>query len=52
MFAPFDALQVDALFEHLPQRTHIAQFIYRLTNTLYCEINFFVGGETTQAKTQ
>ena len=50
MGAPLDAVQVDALLDHLPQRAHVQEVLDVLSDLLDRVIDFFIGGEPAQTK--
>ena len=50
MMRPFDAVDVHALLEHLPQRGQIAQTADGFTHQLNGVVDLFFRGETPQEK--
>ena len=47
--SPFDRVQIDAVFVHLPQGGHLAQTTDGVTNKLDRVVNLFLGGKATES---
>ena len=50
MMRPLDRIKVNAFFEHLPQRTHVTQFIDRVGYLLDRVIYLLFGGIASESE--
>lgn len=50
MLCPLDALEVNTILHHLPERAHFTKTLHMLNTLLCCVIHFFLCSETADAK--
>ena len=50
MLSPFDRLEIDALLNHLPQRTHVAQLLDMLDGLARRIVDLILGGKAANAE--
>lgn len=50
VLGPLDALEVNAILHHLPERAHFSKTLHMMNALFHCVVHFLLSSETANAK--